>query len=56
MLRGGNQARKIVSHHALENHFSAELVDLLGKVERIRIHAEGRQQLRPNRDNLSVHG
>ena len=56
MLRGRNQTTEIVPHHALENHFNAKLIDLLGKVERICIHAEGRQQLGANRDDLGVHG
>jgi hypothetical protein len=33
-----------------------EQVQLLGEIERIRIHAEGREQLGANRDNFGVHG
>jgi hypothetical protein len=56
MLRRLNQPFEIVAHHALENHFNAQLIDLLGEIERIRIRAEGRQQLRADRDDLGIHG
>jgi hypothetical protein len=55
-LRGRDQAAKIISYHALENHLYAQLVELLGKIERVRIHAVGCQQLGSNRNDLSVHG
>ncbi len=56
MLRGRNQALEIVADHTLENHLNAQLIDLLGEIERVRIHAEGREQLGAHRDDLSVHG
>ena len=43
MLRGRNQALEIIADHALENYFNAQLIDLLGEIERVRIHAEGRE-------------
>ena len=56
MLRGCDQAPEIVSYNALEDHLDAQSIDLLGEIERIRIHAEWRQQLGTNRNDLSVHG
>ena len=55
MLCRLDQAPEIIPHHALENYLNAYLVDLLGEIERVRIHAEGRQQFGANRDDLSVH-
>ena len=43
MLRGCDQTPEVVSYDALENYLDAELVQLLGEVKRIGIHAEGRQ-------------
>jgi hypothetical protein len=56
VLRGRNQTFEIVAHHALENYFNPQLIDLLGEIKRIRIHAEGRQQFGANRNDFSVHG
>jgi hypothetical protein len=43
VLRGGSQTPEVVSNDAFENHLDAELIHLLGEIERIGIHAEGRQ-------------
>ena len=56
MLRGGSQALEIVPYNALENYFDAELVDLLGEIQRVCIHAERRQQFGADRDDFGVHG
>ena len=56
MLRGGGQAPEIVPHNAFENYFNAELVDLLGEIQRVCIHAERRQQFGADRDDFGVHG
>jgi hypothetical protein len=52
MLRGCNQTWQVVADDALEDYFHAELVQLLGEVERIGVAAEGREQFRADRDNL----
>src|SRR5579863_9271080 len=45
MLRGFNQAFAIVANNAFEDYFNTQLIDLLGEIERVRVHAEGCQQL-----------
>ena len=55
MLRGRNQVFEVVPHDALKNNFHAQLIDLLGKIQRIGVGTEGREQLRTNRDDLGVH-
>jgi hypothetical protein len=56
MFRGCNQALAIVADHSFEDHVNAQQIDLLGEIEGVRIHAERREQLGANRDDLSVHG
>jgi hypothetical protein len=43
VLRGCDETPEIVADYAFENHFNAQQVDLLGELERIRVHPEGRQ-------------
>jgi hypothetical protein len=45
----------MVADDALEDYFHAELVELLGEVERVGVAAERREQLGPDRDNFGVH-
>jgi hypothetical protein len=56
MLRGRDQSAEIISDHALKNDFDSQFVDLFGKKQRVRIHAEGREQFRSHRDDLGIHG
>jgi hypothetical protein len=55
MLCGRHKTPQVVPHDGFENHFNAQLVDLLREIERVRIHAEGREQLGANRNDLGVH-
>jgi hypothetical protein len=56
MLRSRKQPPHVISDYTLEHNFDAELINLLRKVERVRIHAEGREQFGANRNDLGVHG
>ena len=56
MLRSGNQPGPIIANNTLEDHLDAELIQLLGEVERVGIHAEGREQLGSHRDDFGIHG
>ena len=53
---GRGQPFGVVAHNALEAHFNAQVVQFFGEVKRVRVLAMGSQQLRPNRDDLGVHG
>ena len=44
-----------VADDGLENHFNAQLVELLGQIKRVRVLTERSQQLRANGDDLGVH-
>ena len=45
----------IVSHDALGYDLDSKRVQLIGEVERIRIHALGSEQFGADRDNLGLH-
>ena len=55
MLSGGDELAEIVSDDAFENDFDAELVELLGEVERIGVHAVGSEEFGTYRDDFGVH-
>jgi hypothetical protein len=46
---------EVVSDDAFENYVDAQQVELLGKVERIGVHAEGRKHLGTHRNDFGVH-
>lgn len=56
MLRGGDQPFEIVSDHAFENYFDAELIELIGEIEGIRIGTKRREQFGADCNDLGVHG
>ena len=55
MLRGRDQLAKIVADDALEDDVNAEQVELLGEVERVGVHAVGREHLGAYRDDFGIH-
>ena len=52
-LRG--QAVAVVADDALGDHFDAELVQLIGEVERVGVEAIGSEHLAADRDDFGVH-
>jgi len=44
-----------VADNGLENHLNTELVKFFCEVERVRVLAEGRQQLRADGNDLGIH-
>ena len=44
-----------IAHNGLETYFHAQPVELRGEEERVRVLAEGCQQLRSDGNDLSVH-
>ena len=55
MLSGGHELAEIVSDDAFEDDFDAELVELLGEIERIGVHAVGSEEFGTYRDDFCVH-
>ena len=55
MLRGFDQATQIIADDTFENYVNAQQVELLGEVERVGVHAEGREHLRAHRDDFGIH-
>ena len=52
---GFDQATQIIADDALENYVNAQQVELLGEVERVGVHAEGREHLGAHRDDFGIH-
>ena len=44
-----------IADDGLEDHFNAQLVELLGQIKRVGVLTEGGQQLGANGDDLGVH-
>jgi hypothetical protein len=44
-----------IADDAFENYVNAQQVELLGEVERIGVHAEGREHLGTHRNDLGIH-
>ena len=55
VLRGGYQAAQIVADDALENYVDAQQVELFGEVQRVGVHAEGREHLGTHRNDFGIH-
>ena len=53
---GRSQSFDVVAHNALEAHFNAQVVQFFGEVKRVGVLAMRSEQLRPNGDDLGVHG
>ena len=51
----GNEAPPIVADDTLENYVDAQQIELLGEVERVGVHAEGREHLGTHRNDFGVH-
>ncbi len=50
------QSFAVVAHNGLEAHFDAQFIQLFGEIERVGVLAMGSEQLRPNGNDLGVHG
>ena len=55
VLCGGNQMTEVIADDAFENYIDSEQVELLGQVERVRVHAVGSEHLGPDRNDFGVH-
>ena len=55
VLRRRYQAPQIVADNAFENYVDAQQVELLGEVERVGVHAVGREHLGTHRNDFSIH-
>ena len=55
VLRGGYEAAQIVAYNAFENYVDAQKIELFGEIERIGVHAEGREHFGTHRNDFSVH-
>ena len=53
---GCGQSFGVVAHNALEAHFNAQFIQFFGEVERVRVLAIRSEQLRPNGNDLGIHG
>ena len=53
---GRSQSFAVVAHNALEAHFNAQFIQLFGEIERVGVLAMGSKQLRPDGNDLGVHG
>ncbi len=52
---GGDEVAEIVADDAFENYVDAQQVELLGEVERIGVHAVGREHFGAHRNDFGVH-
>ena len=50
-----HQPAEIVADDAFENYVDAQQVELLGKVERVGVHAVGRKHLGTHRNDFGIH-
>ena len=55
VLRRGDQPPKVVAHNAFENYVDAQQVELFGEIERVGVHAEGREHLGTHRNDFGIH-